>query len=253
MFSSQLLDRLSEAQRVVVLTGAGVSAESGIPTFRDQDGIWAHFRPEDLATPEAFERNPQRVWSWYQTRRTAIFKAQPNAGHRALAELERLVPALTIVTQNIDGLHTQAGSTDVIELHGNLRRNYCHRCRREYDDPALLTVEEVPHCACGGHIRPGIVWFNELLPEDALQRAETLAGQADIFFSIGTSAVVYPAAGLPEVARDADAMVVEINPEPTTVAIWAPESIRATSGQALPTLVQALRQHKSRLAGQPER
>jgi NAD-dependent deacetylase len=195
-----------------VLTGAGVSAESGIPTFRDAlTGLWSRFRPEQLATPEAFERDPQLVWSWYRMRRQRLGEATPNPAHYALAQLARRVPECTLITQNVDGLHTRAGSRDAIELHGNLSRVRCvalgHR-PETFSDP-----ETVPCCAvCGSLLRPDVVWFGEALPEGLLRRAQAAAQSCELFLSVGTSNIVEPAASLPWLAAAAGATVVVVNP-----------------------------------------
>ncbi|HVZ40898.1 MAG TPA: NAD-dependent deacylase [Candidatus Kapabacteria bacterium] len=241
--SQELIDRLASAHRVAAFTGAGISAESGVATFRAQDGLWSKFKPEELASVDAFLANPQMVWEWYQARRAVILEAEPNAGHRALVELEELVPSVSVITQNIDGLHTAAGSREVIELHGNIRRNYCQQCRRRYDGEELLHLKAVQACECGGKIRPDVVWFGENLPAGAFERAEHRAEAADVFFSIGTSAVVYPAAGLPVLAAQSGAYLVEINPEATPLTRYANESIRSASGTALAGIVQLLRGH----------
>lgn len=242
--SDTLIDRLANARLVVAFTGAGISAESGVATFRAKDGLWTKFKPEELASMDAFLANPQIVWEWYQARREVIMQAEPNAGHRAIVELERLVPSVSVITQNIDGLHAAAGSAEVIELHGNIRRNFCQRCLRRYDDETLLTEQTVQQCECGGRIRPDVVWFGENLPTDQWELAERRSLRANVFFSIGTSAVVYPAAGLPMLAREAGAMLVEINPEESPLTPYAHESIRATSGAALPEIVRLLRERR---------
>jgi NAD-dependent deacetylase len=237
-----LLDTLQDAHEVAVLTGAGVSAESGVPTFRDAlTGLWANFRPEDLATPEAFAANPSGVWDWYQSRRAALTHVKPNAGHVALAELQALFPRFTLITQNVDGLHAAAGSQSVVELHGNLSRNKCFGCNDP--EPATQPTDKLSPCACGRSVkRPDVVWFNENLPEAALTRAQVAAERCDVFFSIGTSAQVYPAADLPRLAKAHGATVVEINAEPTPLTRTAHYSLLGKSGEVLPALVRALRE-----------
>lgn len=202
---------LRGARHVAVLTGAGISAESGIPTFRDAlTGFWANFNPEDLATPEAFARQPAVVWDWYASRRDAIRAAQPNAGHRALVELARHVPRFTLITQNVDGLHQRAGSTDVIELHGNILRSRCSREGVIVEDPA--PGASPPPCPrCGAPLRPDVVWYGEILPLDALAAAEDAAGTCDVLLSVGTSNLVVPAASLPWMAARRGATVVVVN------------------------------------------
>jgi NAD-dependent deacetylase len=235
-----LLERLRAACRVAVLTGAGISAESGVPTFRDaQSGLWARYRPEDLATPEAFAQNPRLVWDWYVWRRGLVAAAQPNPGHWALVDLAGRFADFTLITQNVDGLHCRAGSQRVLELHGNLFDTRCFRCGR----PAATWLEETtpPTCtACGGWLRPGVVWFGEPLPVAALQAAETAARQCQVFLSIGTSALVYPAAELPFIALRAGATVVEINPQPTPLSPQVPFVLTGAAGTMLPALVAAL-------------
>ncbi len=203
---------LKRARRVAVLTGAGISAESGIPTFRDAlSGYWARFRAEDLATPEAFERDPELVWRWYRERRHRLRDAEPNPGHRALVTLSDKVPQLTLITQNVDGLHARAGSTGVVELHGNLTRVRCFDAG--HLAPEFPDTEAVPRCArCGSLLRPDVVWFGELLPQAALHRALEAARRADVFLSVGTSNLVEPAASLRWIAAERGAAVLVINP-----------------------------------------
>lgn len=251
MISKTLLERLDTARRVVFFTGAGVSAESGVATFRASDGLWAKFKPEELASMDAFLANPQLVWEWYQARRDMVLHAKPNPGHYAIAEMEELIPEVSVATQNIDGLHAAAGSTEVLELHGSIRRNFCQRCGTSYDGDELLTVGEVQRCGCGGMIRPAVVWFGEMLPEKVLQRAEMRAQSADVLFSVGTSSVVYPAAAIPMIAREEGAYVVEINPEETPLSPIAHEAIRDASGSALPRIVQMLRERRGTASPQP--
>ena len=239
-FDTILLAILRNARHVAVLTGAGVSAESGIPTFREaQTGLWTRFRPEELATPEAFERDPGLVWEWYAWRRDIVAKAAPNAGHAALARLRTLVPRMTLVTQNVDGLHQQAGSRDVIELHGNIHRSKCVRENVVVESwPDAGDVP--PRCPrCGAFLRPDVVWFGENLPAEALAKAEAAAHSCDVFFSVGTSAAVYPAAHLPLTARDAGATVIEVNKDPTRISGAVTYSLRGASGEILPRLFAA--------------
>src|SRR5579863_9511973 len=223
---------LKSAASVAVLTGAGVSAESGIPTFRSNGGYWQQYRFEDLATPEAFARDPKFVWTWYEERRRAIAKAQPNAGHFALVELERRKPAFTLITQNVDGLHDLAGSKNVIKLHGDIWVVRCLACRAERVDRAELN-DLPPRCQCGGMLRPGVVWFGEMLPEGAMERAAAAVQAADVLIVAGTSAQVYPAAGLIPLAR----AVIEINPEATPFSDEVTFSLRGTSAVLLQQLI----------------
>jgi len=240
-FSRRLLDRLATAHSVVIFTGAGMSADSGVPTFRGAEGIWSRFKPEELATMHAFLRNPQLVWEWYAHRRAIISTVQPNAGHRALVALERLVARVSIVTQNIDNLHRRAGSTTVYELHGNIERNYCAKCGSPHDVGVDTASEGVPRCGhCGGLIRPDVVWFGEMLPEDEWDAAVRAAGGADVCLSVGTSGVVYPAASIPVIARRAGAFHADVNPEPGPLADGADEFIRGPAAEVLPDLVRRL-------------
>jgi NAD-dependent deacetylase len=231
---------LKAAQQVLVLTGAGISKDSGLPTFREaQTGLWARYSPEELATPEAFARQPDVVWRWYAWRRQLVAAATPNAGHRAIAELQRHLTArgdaFTLVTQNVDGLHALAGSQDVVELHGNINRIVCSRCGREDAAPG---AGEPPACReCTAHLRPDVVWFGETLPAEALQRAAEAASRCDVFLSVGTSGLVYPAAGLVQVAMQAGATIIVVNPEADAAgsALW----LRGSASTVLPRLVEA--------------
>ena len=207
----RVAERLRTATRVAVLTGAGISAESGIPTFREaQTGLWSRFRPEDLASPDAFARDPKTVWDWYRWRRELVDRAAPNEGHKAIAELQSRVPGTVLITQNVDGLHQSAGSTEVIELHGSIRRARCNAChaKREWS-----TEEPVfpPSCSCGSMLRPDIVWFGEQLSETHLARAFAAAESCDLFLSVGTSNLVQPAASLPWLAASRRAFVAVVN------------------------------------------
>jgi len=244
-----LVERLRRASSVCALTGAGVSKESGVPTFREADGLWNRFRPEELANVEAFIRNPTLVWEWYSWRRELMSRVQPNAGHYALAELSSLLKSFTLITQNVDNLHRQAGSKDVIELHGNIQRNKCQECKTVYlPDDSRTRFEfrkgQLPHCPeCNtGLLRPDVVWFGEMLPEDAITQSWEAAERCDLFLSIGTSAVVYPAAALPQVAQASGAFLVEINPQVTELSGKADLSFREPSGEILPTLVNLLKE-----------
>jgi len=234
--ADDLRARLRDARRIVVFTGAGVSAESGVPTFRDaQTGLWSRFRAEDLATPDAFLRDPVLVWKWYAWRRQLIAAVQPNPAHFAIAELGRRAP-VTVITQNVDGLHQRAGSGGVIELHGNIFDTRCFDCGRPAHEP-VSENELPPQCAhCGGLLRPGVVWFGESLPEAAWRRADDAASHADMFFCVGTSGVVYPAASLPLQAGAAGAYLVQVNPEPTPADRQAQLVLRGKAGEILPLL-----------------
>lgn len=239
-FPPPVLDALRAAQRLVVLTGAGVSAESGVPTFRDaQTGHWANFKPEDLATPEAFRRNPRLVWEWYALRRSRVGEVQPNPGHFAIAELERRVPEFLLATQNVDGLHQRAGSRNVVELHGNIARTKCFEEGTMVESWAE-TAEVPPRCPrCGGWLRPDVVWFGEMLPEEEFARALEASRRCEVLFSVGTSALVHPAASLPLEALDAGAWVVEINPQSTLLTPRVDFFLEGASGEVLPALLNA--------------
>jgi NAD-dependent deacetylase len=232
---------LAKARHVCVLTGAGISAESGIPTFRDAlTGLWSKFRPEELATPEAFERDPQLVWQWYEWRRELIREAEPNAGHRALVALARRVPRLTLVTQNVDGLHQRAGSPSVLEYHGNILRDRCtvEQVVAERAEDARVGL---PRCAaCGGLLRPDVVWFGEAIPREPMLHAAAAAEDCDVFLSVGTSSLVFPAAGLAETALARGAAVIEVNPNPTDLTPYASFALQGPAGTVLPGLLQAL-------------
>jgi NAD-dependent deacetylase len=230
-----MLERALEAirrrrwERIVVFTGAGVSADSGIPTFRGAGGLWRNFRSEDLATPEAFARDPRLVWEWYEWRRGLVRNAQPNAAHFAIARLKRAV----VITQNVDALHARAGSRDIIELHGNLFRVRCTRERTTRD--ALDAFDDIPpRCECGALLRPDVVWFGEMLPQAAIERASVEISESDLLLVIGTSGVVYPAAGLVSLHRG---LSIEINPQPGNACAY---TIAAAAAEVTPKIVEAM-------------
>ena len=237
-----LVSALRAARFVAALTGAGVSAESGVPTFRDaQTGLWAQFDPLELATPAAFARNPKRVWDWYAMRRERVGRVTPNPAHVALAVLERHAPEFLLITQNVDGLHQRAGSRRVVELHGNITRVCCSRDGTPAEHWEDTDAAAPPRCAtCGAFLRPDVVWFEEMLPQDALAAAEDAASRCDILLVVGTSAGVYPAAALPTLARRHGAQVVEINTETTPLSAQADYALRGKAGIVLPTLVAAV-------------
>lgn len=241
-----LVETLRGAKRVTVLTGAGISAESGLPTFRDpMTGLWAQYRPEDLASPQGFQRNPRLVWEWYAWRREMVLKAEPNAGHRALAAIEQHIPEFTLVTQNVDSLHQRAGSRRVIELHGNITHTKC------FEENVVVESwgehgkegeegEVPPRCPrCGGRLRPDVVWFGENLPEQAFQESVEAAVYADVFFAIGTSGTVEPAASLARVAQRFGATVVILNLDVEPLDAPPLYHIRGRAGSVLPELVEA--------------
>ncbi len=238
-FPPDLIRRLRAARYIAVLTGAGVSAESGIPTFRAaQVGLWAQYRPEDLATPEAYARNPKLVWDWYAWRQELVRRSQPNPGHYALVQLQQHVACYKLITQNVDGLHQMAGSTDVIELHGNIMRA---RCSIEdiVIDQWLNTDETPPRCPrCGAYLRPDVVWFGELLPPKAIEVAWQAANTCDVFFSVGTSSLVEPAASLACIALQHGAAVVEVNLTTTPLTSRATFTLQGASGEILPALIK---------------
>jgi len=237
---ARLIDLLGKTQSATALTGAGISQESGLRTFRDaQTGLWAQYRPEDLATPAAFIKDPKLVWDWYALRREQIGAVQPNPGHYALVEMQRRIPRFTLVTQNVDGLHAKAGSQGVIALHGNLQRVKCFSCgatASAWEEPE----NAVPRCTfCGGLLRPDVVWFREELPKEALQSAARAARGCAVFLSIGTSGLVQPAAALAYAAMHHGSVIIEINTERTPLTAKADFFLHGKSGELLPRLVQA--------------
>ncbi len=235
-----LVEALHRAERVLISTGAGVSAESGLPTFRDpQQGLWAKYRPQDLATPEAFARDPDTVWRWYQWRRRVHADVAPNPAHLAIAAIQARLRGATLVTQNVDRLHELAGSPSVVHLHGSVFRNKCADCGKPMPD-VPHDAETPPRCgACGGLCRPDVVWFGEGLPQTEWRAAAEAAERAEVVLSIGTSSTVYPAAELPLIAKRAGALVVQINPAPTPLDRHA-ENLRGPAGVILPVLVEAV-------------
>jgi NAD-dependent deacetylase len=238
-FPQLLLENLREAEHVAILTGAGISAESGLPTFRDPlTGLWAKYRPEDLINREAFQRDPKLVWDWFAWLKGLIDQAAPNPAHLALAALEELVPKVTLITQNIDGLHQQAGSTNVIELHGNLYHTKCFNEDRPITEWEK-TDEVPPRCPrCGGLLRPDVVWFGEMLPKPALQAAAQAAQLCDVFFSIGTSGTVAPAAAIPIIALQSGAYVVHINLDVKNEDSELACRINGKAGEILPAMLR---------------
>ena len=228
---------LKKASKIAVLTGAGISAESGVPTFRGPRGMWRRLRPEDLATPGAFARDPKLVWEWYAWRRGLIAETKPNAGHRALARLEERTGEFALVTQNVDGLHDRAGSRNILKVHGDIWDVRCLECGNESREERLKFPELPPRCACGGMLRPGVVWFGEGLPAGVWDAAERAVEACDVMLVVGTSAVVYPAAGLVPLAKAAGAKVIEINLEETPFSASLDKSFRGKAGELLPELI----------------
>lgn len=246
-FPARLLEFAARAKHVAVLTGAGVSAESGVPTFRDaQTGLWSQFKPEELATPRAFERNPKLVWEWYAWRRKLVSEAKPNPAHAILAAMETFFPQFHLITQNVDGLHQRAGSRNVIELHGNITRTKC------YPENVVVpewkeTSDVPPKCPrCGGLLRPDVVWFEEAMPEAETEKAFAVSRACDLFLCIGTSSVVYPAASLPLEALQSGATVVEINPDETPLTERAHFALNGPAGVVLPQWFEAVKAKASK-------
>ena len=234
MFDS-IEDQLKNAKKIVFVTGAGISQESGIPTFRGNDGLWRSYDAMKLATIDAFYENPKLVWEWYNERRKNIFSAKPNLGHKAIAELEKF-SRVVVLTQNIDGLHQMAGSTKVLELHGSIVKIKCTVC--DYKDEILTEFSDIPPlCTCGNILRPDVVWFGEGLPQDVWEEAIFHANSCDVMIISGTSLVVSPANTLPIYAKQNNAVLIEINPDETVMTIDMDLSVRSTSATALPQLV----------------
>ena len=238
-----LVVALAEAREVVILSGAGLSADSGIPTFRDgATGLWANIDPDEVVSIGGFQRNPEKVWAWHKAMRDLFAEVQPNAGHAGIATLEHLLPnaRVTVITQNIDGLHQAAGSARVLEIHGSALRVRCHR-HCGFVAPWPVGEDGTRQCpACGAAARPDVVWFGESLDEDLISQAVDAARNADVFFSVGTSSVIQPAASLPMLAKQGGALVVEVNPHETALSEYADYSIRSGASQFFPVLTDAL-------------
>jgi len=238
---ARAVEMLAAARHVCCLTGAGISAESGIPTFRGPDGFWAGRRAEDLATPEAFARNPTGVWDFYLWRRRLLLERKPNAGHYALADIEKRVKRFTLITQNVDGLHRLGGSSNMIELHGSLLLDRCTACPQEHPRSVDDTFEDIPYCdACGAMMRPGVVWFGEMLPSDAIADAQAAAADCHVMLVVGTSAVVQPAASLANWAQTNGARLIEVNPEFTPLSSIADLTFPTPAGAVLPRIAECL-------------
>ena len=240
---SRAAEILSKARRVVAFTGAGVSAESGVATFRGAGGLWEGRPVEEVASPEAFRADPLNVWRFYEERRRNVARVRPNPAHATLARWEERFPSYTLATQNVDGLHQAAGARRVLELHGSLWRVRCAACGREREELLVPLPQLPPHCAqCGGMERPAVVWFGEYLPVDVMTAAQAAAEACEVLVVVGTSAVVYPAAGLVSVAADAGAKVIEVNPQASALAHLADVTLRAPAGEALPLIDAWLRE-----------
>lgn len=238
---SSLVEHLSSVQKVAVLTGAGISAESGIPTFRGKEGLWKEYRAQDLATLSSFMKDPKLVWEWYDWRRNIIASKEPNPGHKTLAKWEQYFPSFVVITQNVDGLHQKAGSRNVLELHGNIWKLRCTEEGTLFENHEVPLKKIPPRCPhCGGLLRPHVVWFGESLPADTLNKAFTESSRCEVMFSIGTSAVVQPAASLPLKAAGSGAKIVEINPDSTPVTAYSEYSFRGASGELLPQIDEHL-------------
>ena len=236
-----LSKRISSNSYIVFLTGAGVSAESGVPTFRSDDGLWEKFKPEELANFDSFMKNAALVQAWYQHRAEIVNNVKPNLGHMVMADMESKVATCVVITQNVDNLHQRAGSREVIELHGNILRNYCIDCGIQFDGDLCIENSETTLCKCGGLVRPDVVWFGEMLPAHSFQMAEKHARKCDLFISVGTSGVVYPAAGLPGLAKSSGAFLVEINTEMTDLSSLMDVTFQGKSGEILPRLMSLLK------------
>ncbi|MBI5183011.1 MAG: NAD-dependent deacylase [Nitrospinae bacterium] len=237
------INKLKNAKRVVILTGAGISAESGVPTFRGEDGLWRNYNPHELATPEAFERDPRLVWEWYNWRREIIHPLEPNKGHRFIAELERNTSCFTLITQNVDGLHQKGGSKNCVELHGNIWRVRCVKEGRVFGLLDLPLKDIPPLCGCGSILRPDVVWFGESLDPEVMSKAYNAVRDCDFMMVIGTSAVVQPAGSLPLIAKENGAYVVEINIEKTPISGIVDESLIGKAGEILGKLYHEIQGH----------
>ena len=240
----KIAEKIKNAKKLTVLTGAGISKASGIPTFRGKDGLWSKYSPSELATYQAFTKNPKLVWQWYNYRRKIIKAAKPNAAHFAISELEQIFKDnFTLITQNIDSLHRQAGNKNILELHGNIFETRCLICDKIYFDDTIYEDDELPpKCKfCGGKVRPNVVWFGENLDRDILDQAMAASAQCDVFLCIGTSGVVQPAASLPKIASDIRAFVVEINVEYSGVSVYSDEVIIGKAEEILPKIVDLVK------------
>jgi len=233
--------KIELAENVAFFTGAGISAESGIPVFRGKDGIWNKLKPEELANFDAFLKNPQIVTEWYGHRRNIVRNSKPNSAHLTIAEMQNYFSNVTVITQNVDNLHKRAGSEIIYELHGNIERNYCIRCGKFYNEQ-IPFENKIPKCSCGGLIRPDVVWFGEFLPKEQFELSEIAAQESDIFFIVGTSAIVYPAANLIYVAKQYGAFLIEINVERTEISSLVNKSYFEKAGTVLPKILEEIKE-----------
>jgi NAD-dependent deacetylase len=239
MFTNKLLARLRDASAVTVLTGAGISAESGVPTFRGKDGLWQNYKVEELATVQAFQKNPRLFWQFYNWRRQVLHDIKPNLGHYALVDFERYFKDFTLITQNVDNLHILAGNKKIIELHGNILRDRCSKCNSLFTAGSIAT--QVPTCTkCDSLLRPDIVLFGENLNDALLRKAQHASAECEVFFSIGTSGVVEPAASLPFLSKANGAYLVEINEEETPLSVHSNDTLRGAAGKILPQLAMII-------------
>ena len=234
--SEKTIKAIQNSEKTVVLTGAGISAESGVPTFRGEEGLWRNFRAEELATPSAFQRDPKLVWEWYDWRRNLIKPLHPNAGHKVIASIEKKKPDFKLITQNVDGLHRKAGNEECVELHGNIWKTRCTEEGKVTENLESPLKKIPPTCECGAMLRPHIVWFGESLPSDAIQSSYQAVENCDLMLVVGTSAVVQPAALLPGIAKNSGAFVIEVNAEETPVSSLADDSYIGKAGVILPLL-----------------
>lgn len=243
LLDKKALQKFSSATSIIFFTGAGVSAESGIPTFRGKDGIWNKLKPEELANFDAFLKNPELVWEWYKHRKQIVHESKPNPAHTTISDFQNIFSTVEVITQNIDNLHKRAGSKTVYELHGNIERNYCIKCKTFYNDEVVFS-DSSPKCKCGGLIRPDVVWFGEYLPQDEFLASEKAASEADIFVVVGTSAIVYPAASMIYIAKEGGAYIIEINVQRTEISSIADQSFFGKAGEILPDIYNEIKNYK---------
>ena len=242
VFSDNLLSILKSSNNVVAVCGAGISQESGVPTFRGKEGLWKKFKPGELANLNSFINNPKLVWEWYNYRKKLVSEVEPNPGHYALAEMENIFDNLFIITQNVDNLHQKAGSKNIVEIHGNMMKNRCLDCNKYYEDiPVNENIPDIPKCSCGGLIRPDVVWFGESIPEKSFMKSYELLRECQLLFVIGTSGNVYPAASFPIIAKNNGAYLVEINIDKTMMSYMMNETLLGPSGEIMPQIVNILK------------